>query len=86
MDGQSEVSNRTIAMYLRCLAGDHPRLWLQWLPWAEYCFNTSYQSALHATPFQVVYSRPPPILMSYTPGIAKVIAIDQQLYDRDVFL
>jgi hypothetical protein len=50
-DGQSEVTNRTIVMYLRCLAGDRPRSWLQWLPWAEYCFNTSYQTSLKATPF-----------------------------------
>jgi hypothetical protein len=27
-DGQSEVVNRTIAMYLRCLTGDRPRSWL----------------------------------------------------------
>ena len=47
-DGQSEVTNRIIVMYLRCLVGDWPRSWLQWLPWAEFCYNTSYQSALRA--------------------------------------
>jgi hypothetical protein len=31
-DGQSEVVNRTITMYLRCLTGDRPRSWLDWLP------------------------------------------------------
>jgi hypothetical protein len=31
-----------ISMYLRCLAGDRPRQWLQWLPWAEFCYNTSF--------------------------------------------
>lgn len=36
-DGQSEVVNRVITMYLRCLAGDRLKSWLQWLPWAEYC-------------------------------------------------
>lgn len=30
-DGQSELVNRIITMYLRCLAGDRPRSWLQWL-------------------------------------------------------
>ena len=76
-DGQSEVTNRIIVMYLRCLAGDRPRSWLQWLPWAEYCFNTSYQSALRATPFEVVYGRAPPALVSYTPGSARVAAVDR---------
>jgi len=41
-DGQSEVVNKTIAMYLRCITGDRPRAWLDWLPWAEFCYNTSY--------------------------------------------
>jgi hypothetical protein len=45
-DGQSEVVNRIITMYLRCLAGDRPREWLKWLPWAEFYYNTSYQTAL----------------------------------------
>ena len=61
-DGQSEVANRVLGMYLRCLVGDRPRSWLRWLPWAEYCFNTSYQTALRATPFEVFYGRPPPSL------------------------
>ena len=36
-DGQSEVTNRILGVYLRCLAGDQPWSWLRWLPWAEYC-------------------------------------------------
>jgi hypothetical protein len=63
-DQQSEVTNRIITVYLRCLVGDWPRSWLCWLPWAEYCCNTSYQTALRATPFEVVYGRPPPPMAS----------------------
>lgn len=85
-DGQSEVTNRILGVYLRCLAGDRPKSWLRWLPWAEYCFNTSYQSALQTTPFQVVYGRAPPTMLSYEPGLAKVAAVDKQLLERDVFL
>jgi hypothetical protein len=47
--------NRIIAVYLRRLTGDWPKSWLRWLPWAEFCYNTSYQTVLKATPFQVVY-------------------------------
>jgi hypothetical protein len=65
MDGQSEVTNHVIAMYLRCLARDRPRSWLRWLPWAEYCFNTSYQTALKTTPFHVFYGRPPPPMIQF---------------------
>jgi hypothetical protein len=48
-DGQSEVTNHVIVVYLHCLADDRPRSWLQWMPWAEFCYNTSYQTALKAT-------------------------------------
>lgn len=85
-DGQSEVANRVLGVYLRCLAGDRPWSWLRWLPWAEYCFSTSYQSALRTSPFQVVYGRPPPTLMSYQPGLARVVAVDKLLLQRDEFL
>jgi hypothetical protein len=59
-DGQTEVVNKIITMYLRCLTGDQPRQWLQWLPWAEFCYNSAYQSSLRTSPFRVVFGRDPP--------------------------
>ena len=44
-DGQSEVANRVLGVYLRCLAGGRPRSWLRWLPWAEFYFNTSHPTS-----------------------------------------
>jgi transposase InsO family protein len=85
-DGQSEAVNKTIAMYLRCTTGDRPRAWLDWLPWAELCYNTSFHSALKATPFEVVYGRPPPALLPYQPGSAASPGVDAMLSDRDMFL
>ena len=85
-DGQSEVVNRVITMYLRCLAGDRPRSWLQWLPWAEFCYNSSYQTAIKTTPFHIVYGRAPPPILPYQAGSSRVAAVDQQLKDRDEFL
>ena len=41
---------------------------------------------LRATPFEVVYGRPPPAMASYQPGVARVTALDKQLKERDVFL
>ncbi|KAA8529632.1 hypothetical protein F0562_034268 [Nyssa sinensis] len=85
-DGQTEVVNHTIEMYLRCLTSDRPKDWVSWLPWVEYCYNTSYHSSIKATPFEVVYGRSPPSLLSYVPGSTKVDAVDQALQDRDAFL
>jgi hypothetical protein len=84
-NGQSEVANRTIVMYLRCLAGDRPHAWLQWLPWVEFCYN-SYHTTLQATPFEVVYGRPPPALLHYEAGSSRVAVVDAQLKAHDEFL
>ena len=81
-DGQSEAVNKTIAMYLRCITGDRPRDWLDWLPWAEFCYNL-FHSALCTSPFQVVYGRPPPSLLPYEQGSAHTEAIDDLLARRD---
>jgi hypothetical protein len=59
---------------------------LRWLPWAEFCYNTSLQTALHATPFKVFYGRDPPALLSYEQGQSRVPAVDKQLVARDEFL
>jgi hypothetical protein len=85
-DGQSEVVNKTVSMYLRCLTGDRPRTWLHWLPWAEYCYNTSYHSALKATPFKVVYGRAPPVFPPCDCGSARTDTVDNMLADREEFL
>jgi hypothetical protein len=85
-DGQSEVVNKVIAMYLRCVTGDRPRAWVDWLSWAEYCYNTSFHTALRATPFEVVYGRPLPPLLPYEPGSAKTEVVDTLLSSRDEVL
>lgn len=85
-DGQSEVTNKIIAMYLQCLTGDRPRQWLRCLPWAEFCYNTSYQTSLRTSPFQVVYGRQPLVLRSYDPGSARLPAVQQSMQERDEFI
>ena len=85
-DSQSEVVNKVLAMYLRCATGDRPRAWVEWLPWVEYCYNTSFHSALRATPFEVVYGQPPPPLLPYTAGTTHTNKVDVLLRDRDAFL
>jgi hypothetical protein len=85
-DGQSEVVNKVIAMYLRCVTGDRPRAWVDWLAWAEYCYNTSYHSAMRATPFEVVYGRPPPPILPVDPATARTEAAGELIRARDEML
>ena len=85
-DGQSEVVNKVIAMYFRCITGDRPRAWVDWLSWAEYCYNTSFHTALRATPFEVVYGCPPSPILPYQQGSARSEAAATLLRDRDMIL
>jgi hypothetical protein len=59
---------------------------VDWLAWAEYCYNTSYHSALKTTPFRVVYGRDPPPLVPYQPRTAETQIVVQMLQERDLFL
>ena len=73
-------------MYLRCVTGDRPRAWVDWLSWAEYCYNTSYHSALRATPFEVVYGRPPPPILPVDPETARTEVAGDLIRTRDEML
>ena len=85
-DGQTEAANKVIVMYLRCFTGDRPRQWLRWLPWAEYVYNTAYQSSLKDTPFKVVYGRDPPSIRSYESGETRVAAVAKTMAAREELL
>ena len=45
-DGQSERVNQCLETYLRCFVHACPTKWSQWLPLAEFWYNTSPHSAL----------------------------------------
>lgn len=82
-DGQTEVVNCTLEMYLHCFTSNRPKAWVRWLTWAEYCYNTSYHSTNKRTPYEVVYGQMPPNLLDYVPGTTKLDAMEKELKDRD---
>jgi hypothetical protein len=41
---------------------------------------------LAPSPFRVVYGRDPPAVLPYLPGVARVVAVDQQLAEHDEFI
>lgn len=67
-DGQSEVLNRFLKSYLWFFAGDHPKLWVRWIPLAKWWYNTAFHATTQMTPYQVVYGVAPSTLISYIPG------------------
>lgn len=58
-DGQTERLNQCLETYLRCLVHAKPEKWSQWLPQAEFWYNTTFHSALGKSPFEVLYGRAP---------------------------
>ncbi|KAL4384307.1 hypothetical protein GQ457_15G015210 [Hibiscus cannabinus] len=85
-DGQTEALNRCLEMYLRCMADEDPSKWEQYLAWAEYWYNTAYQTSAGMTPFKALYGRDPPLLINYLEGGSSNNQVDQALLDRDEIL
>jgi hypothetical protein len=78
-DGQNEVVKKCLETYLSCFASARKNQWAQWLPLVEWWYNTSYHTATRMTPFEAVYGKNPPSVLSYLPGVSKVQAVDQTL-------
>ena len=56
---------------------------MRWVLWAEHCYNSSWHSTTKTTPFEAVYMRAPPNLLSYIPRIDKSTEVDETLHIRD---
>jgi hypothetical protein len=49
----------------------------------EYCYISSFQASIRASPFGVVYGRDPPSLRAYTNDDIRLPTVQQQLRERD---
>lgn len=58
-DGQTERLNQTMETFLRCYVNACPTKWSQWIPLAEYWYNTSNPSAIGRSPFEALYGYQP---------------------------
>ncbi|GJV76333.1 putative mitochondrial protein, partial [Tanacetum coccineum] len=82
-DGQTEVVNRCVECYLRCMTSEQPKEWVKWIALAEFWYNTNYHTAINTTPFEVVYGQKPPTHVSYMAGDSHVEAVDRSLVARE---
>jgi hypothetical protein len=85
-NGQTKIVNKCVENYLRCFTQDSPKHWTNWLPWAEFCYNTTWHASTKMTPFEAVYGVPPPRLLSYVLGTTRVQAVDDLLRNREQIL
>ncbi|WVZ01419.1 hypothetical protein V8G54_027488 [Vigna mungo] len=81
-DGQTEVINKTLQQYLRCFVHHKPSLWGKFLPWAEWCFNTTINISIKMTPFEVVYGHPPPSIPQGLSSDTSNAAVQFELQSR----
>lgn len=82
-DGQTEVLNRCLENYLRCMTGETPANWFHWLPLAEWWYNSSFHSSIRLTLYEALYGQPPPPHMPYLAGASSVAVVDRSLQARE---
>lgn len=85
-DGQTEIVNKCLETYLRCMCSEAPKEWSKWLPLAEWWYNTTFHTALELTPYEVVYNQPPPVHLPYLPGETRVPSVDRNLQRREAMI
>ncbi|GJS04942.1 retrotransposable element Tf2 [Tanacetum coccineum] len=81
-DGQTEIVNKCLECYLRCMTGEKPKEWPMWLPMAEFWYNTNFHSAINTTPFQTIYGQTPPLHIPYVSGDSLVEKVDRTMQAR----
>ena len=62
---------------------DSPKDWFKWLPLAEFWYNTTFHSAIQLTPFEILYSQPPPLHWPYLPGESANTQVDMNMTRRE---
>ncbi|GJX31775.1 retrotransposable element Tf2 [Tanacetum coccineum] len=82
-DGQTEVVNKCLECYLRCMTGERPTEWVSWLPLAEFWYNTSKHSSIKVSPYEAVYGQTPPLHNPYVAGESVVESVDRSLQARE---
>ncbi|GAU11620.1 hypothetical protein TSUD_346120 [Trifolium subterraneum] len=85
-DGQSEVLNKTLELYLRCFSFNNPKAWSKMLSWSEFWYNTAFQTSIGMTPFKAVYGRDPPYLNRYVAQDSDPPTLRAELMERDTIL
>ncbi|PHT44079.1 putative LRR receptor-like serine/threonine-protein kinase [Capsicum baccatum] len=82
----SEALNKCVEQYLRCYIAEVPSQWVAMLPWAEFWYNTSFQTSAGMTPFQALSGREPPTIARYILGSTTSELVESYLLQRDEVL
>lgn len=80
---QTEVVNRCLETYRRCMCTGHEKDWSSWLPLAEWWDNTHFHTAIQITPYEIMYGQPPPLHIPYLAGEMADAEVDRSLQRRE---
>ncbi|GAU47333.1 hypothetical protein TSUD_101210 [Trifolium subterraneum] len=81
-DGQTEVLNKGLELFLRCFSFNNPKSWSKMLSWSEFWYNTAFQTSIGMTPFKALYGRDPPYLTRYVAQENDPPALQEELMER----
>lgn len=85
-DGQTEIVNKCLETYLRCMCTEKPSSWFKWLSLAEWWYNTHFHSSIQTSPYEVVYGQAPPIHLPYLPSESPIAVVDRTLSAREAVI
>lgn len=69
-----------------CFTSEKHHQWVEWLPLAEWWYNSNYHEATKMTPYEVVYGQLPSSPISYILGCSKLQVVDQLLQNHATML
>jgi ribosomal protein L21E len=72
--------------YLRCFVSSCQKKWVQWIPLAEFWYNTTVHSTLGKTPFEVLYGHAPRHFGVDVTESCAITDLDQWLKERDTMV
>jgi hypothetical protein len=64
------------------MAFEAPTKWMEWLPTAEYWYNTSFQTSIKMTPFEALYEYPTPHLTTLPDFSHLSMEAHETLYEK----
>ncbi|KAK2367199.1 hypothetical protein QL285_080510 [Trifolium repens] len=85
-DGQTDVLNKGLELFLRCFSFHNPKSWYKAIAWAEFWYNTAFQTSIGMTPFKALYGRDPPHITRYQHHPGDTPTLQEELMERDRIL
>ncbi|KAJ0444029.1 putative nucleotidyltransferase, Ribonuclease H [Helianthus annuus] len=85
-DGQTEVLNRCLETYLRCMVMTEPHTWVKWLALAQWWYNTTWHSAIQMSPYKALFGLDPPIHLPHIPLDTDVAAVEEFFTARETMV